>query len=105
MYDIFVYIYSAGPALRTSSVFEMKKPLGAITNYSAVIVFFEKWFFHLLACQIRCSQGDLEATLEKIQRSRGSMTQVLQLQEMPEIEPDEPELHHMRIEKLVPWCH
>ena len=47
------------------------------------------------------ASGNEKQALEQLQRNRGSMAAVLQLQELPEIEPDSSDLNHMRVQELV----
>lgn len=49
-----------------------------------------------------CGQGDLEAASAMIQRSRGTMQDALQLQDLPEIQQDTDDLNHMRLEQFAP---
>ena len=47
--------------------------------------------------------GDVAAAQEKLQRGRGSMRDILNLEDLPDIQPDTGELDHMRLQEFVPW--
>lgn len=49
--------------------------------------------------------GNEEAAIEAMQRTRGSMREVLELVDIPEIDENDPELDHMRLTELVSRMH
>ena len=68
------------------------------------------WFLHIciyiysfLIGWTTSASGNEKQALEQLQRNRGSMAAVLQLQELPEIEADSSDLNHMRVQEFVTW--
>ncbi len=51
------------------------------------------------------AKGDVQAALEAMQRTKGSMSDVLRLTDAPEIDDANPEFDHMRLTKCVSAMH
>ena len=49
--------------------------------------------------------GKTKEVEDLLQHDKGSMRDVLQLEDLPDITPDSDDLNHMRVQELVSWRH